>query len=66
MTVKSDIQTAIASAESAKGSYATMSNATDDPEVKNTFEQMSFDVDRHLLFLNDRLNFITQNNSLNQ
>lgn len=66
MTVKSDLQKAIASAEATKGNYAMMAQSTEDQQIKQTFEQMSSDVDRHLQFLNSRLQFLNENNQLNQ
>ncbi|MBZ2174996.1 DUF1657 domain-containing protein [Schnuerera sp. xch1] len=66
MTVKSDLEKAIASSEAAKGSYSMMAQSTEDEQVKQTFEQMSSDIDRHLQYLNGRLNFLNENNELNQ
>ncbi|CCQ96965.1 Flagellin protein [[Clostridium] ultunense Esp] len=65
MTVQSDLQKAIASCEAAKGSYSLMAESTEDQETKQTFQQMSSEVDRHIRFLNDRLNFLNENNPLN-
>lgn len=64
MTVQSDIQKAIASAEAAKGSYAMMAQSTEDQQAKNMFNGMKSDIDRHLQFLNDRLNYLNSNNKL--
>lgn len=66
MTVKSDLQQAIAACESAKGSYSMMCQATEDKQVKKTFEQMGNEVNKHLQFLEGRLNYVTQHNRLNQ
>lgn len=65
MTVQSDLQKAIASCEAAKGSYSLMAQSTEDQQTKQTFEQMSSEVDRHIQFLNDRLNYLNTNNPLN-
>lgn len=65
MTVKSDLQSAVAACESAKGSYSTMSNATEDVQAKAMYDQMSTDVERHLQFLNERLDYLIENNNLN-
>ncbi|HSH35506.1 DUF1657 domain-containing protein [Schnuerera sp.] len=65
MTVQSDLQKAIASCEAAKGSYSLMAQSTEDQQTKQTFEQMSSEVDRHIQFLNDRLNYLNENNPLN-
>ncbi|NMA83252.1 MAG: DUF1657 domain-containing protein [Epulopiscium sp.] len=66
MTVKSDLQQAIAACESAKGSYAMMAQATEDKQIKQMYEQMTSDVERHLQYLDGRLNYLNENNTLNQ
>lgn len=66
MTVKSDIKKAIASAESAKGTYAMFAESTDDTTAKQMFQQMEQDMQRHVDMLNNRLNYITENNTLYQ
>ena len=65
MTVQSDLKKAIASCEAAKGSYSLMAEATEDQQTQQMFEQMSSEVDRHIDYLNDRLNFLNENNPLN-
>lgn len=66
MTVKSDIEKAIAQAESALGTYATFAGSTDDPVAKQMFQQMERDMKRHVEQLSGRLNYVNMNNSLNQ
>jgi len=66
VTVKSDLQKAIASSESSRGTYSLMAESTEDPQAKQMYNIMKADMDRHLQYLNDRLNYITQNNTLNQ
>lgn len=66
LTVQSDLQQAIAACQSAVGSYASMAQATEDQQVKQQFEQMKCEVDNHLQFLEDRLNYLDQHNPLNQ
>lgn len=66
MTVQSDLQQAIAACEAAKGSYGMMAQATEDQQAKKMFNQMSTDVTNHIQFLNDRLDYLNQNNALNQ
>ena len=61
MTVKSDLQKALAAAESAKGTYATFSQSTDDQTAKQMFTQMSQDMDQHISQLNGRLGVTAQN-----
>lgn len=59
MTVKSDIQKAIAAAEAAKGTYATFAQATEDQSAKQMFQSMSYDMDQHITQLNARFQAIT-------
>ncbi|MBB6216062.1 rubrerythrin [Anaerosolibacter carboniphilus] len=66
MTVQSDLQKAIASCEAAKGSYSMMAESTEDQQAKQMFNGMKSDIDRHLQFLNDRLDYLSQNNQLNK
>jgi rubrerythrin len=65
MTVQSDLQKAIAAAESAKGTYATFAQATEDQTAKQMFQSMSQDMDQHLSQLNSRLS-VTAQNPLNE
>ena len=65
MTVQKDLQKAVAAAESAKGTYATFAQSTDDATAKQMFQEMSRDMDRHISQLNSRLG-VTAQNSLNQ
>jgi rubrerythrin len=55
MTVQKDLQKAVAAAESAKGTYATFAQSTDDQGAKQMYEQMVHDMDRHISALNSRL-----------
>lgn len=66
MTVLSDLKKAIAAAESAKGNYATFAEATEDPMAKAMYLQMADDMERHIQQLTSRLNYLTQNNPMNQ
>lgn len=61
MTVQSDLQKALAAAESAKGTYATFEQSTDDQTAKQMFNTMSQDMDRHIAQLNTRLSVAAQN-----
>lgn len=65
MTVQKDLQKAVAAAESAKGTYATFAQSTDDNTAKQMFQDMSQDMDRHISQLNSRLG-VTAQNQLNQ
>ena len=66
LTVQSDLQKAIAACESAQGTYKVMAQSTEDQSAKAMYNEMSNDLDKHLNFLNNRVNYITQGNSLNQ
>jgi len=66
VTVQKDLQKALAAAESAKGTYASFSAATDDQSAKSMFKQMSQDMDRHIAQLNSRLGVVDQNQLNNQ
>lgn len=66
MTVKSDLQQAIAACQSSKGCYSTMAQATEDQQAKHMYERMTSEVDNHLQYLEDRLDYLNQSNELNQ
>lgn len=65
MTVQSDLKKAIAAAEAAQGTYAMASESTEDPTAKQKYQQMRADMDNHLMFLNNRINYLDSNNQLN-
>ena len=66
MTVQSDLKKDIAAAEAAKGTYSMAAEATEDQTAKQKYLQMKTDMDNHLMFLNNRLNYLGNNNILNQ
>lgn len=66
MTVQGDLQKAVASCESAKGTYAVMAESTEDPQVKQMFKSMKSDMEKHIQFLNNRLSYLNENSQLNQ
>lgn len=55
MTVKKDLEKAVAAAEAAKGTYAAFATSTDDAGAQTMFTQMSQDMDRHIAQLNSRI-----------
>jgi rubrerythrin len=65
LTVQSDLQQAIAASQTAVGCYATMSQATEDPQAKQMYEKMKCEVDNHLQYLEGRLDYLNQHNELN-
>jgi len=58
LTVKSDLQKAIASAQAAKGTYLMAAQSTEDETAKQQYEQMSMDIDNHVDYLNNRVNYL--------
>lgn len=65
MTVQNDLKKALAAAESAKGTYATFEQATEDQSAKQMFKSMSHDMDRHIQQIHSRLGAIEQKNPVN-
>ncbi len=66
MTVKKDLEKALAAAESAKGTYAAFAASTDDASAQTMFEQMSQDMDRHVAQLNSRVSATAETKLNNQ
>lgn len=66
MTVQQDMQKAIASAQSALGTYSMFAQSTQDKSAQIMFQQMSQDMQRHIDMLNGRLQYLNENNQLNQ
>jgi len=66
VTVQQDLQKAVASAQAALGTYSMFAESTQDQSAKQMFKDMSKDMQRHIDWLNSRLNYVTQNNNLNQ
>jgi rubrerythrin len=61
MTVKKDLEKALAAAESAKGTYATFEASTDDNSAKQMFQSMSQDMERHVSNIQSRLSSTAEN-----
>lgn len=61
MTVKKDLEKALAAAESAQGTYATFAASTDDQTAQRMFEQMSQDMAQHVKDIQSRLNTTAEN-----
>lgn len=66
MTVQSDLKKAMATCESMKGSYALMAESTEDKQAKQMFSIMKADIEKHIQFLTDRLDYLNHNNQLNE
>ena len=65
MTVENDLQKAIASAQSALGSYQTFAESTQDPAAKQMFQSMAQDMERHVNQLNARKDYLSNRNPMN-
>ena len=61
MTVKKDLEKALAAAESAQGTYATFAASTDDQTAQHMFEQMSQDMSQHVKNIQSRLSTTAEN-----
>jgi len=61
MTVKKDLEKALAAAESAQGTYATFSASSDDQNAKQMFKQMEQDMGRHISNIQSRLSSTAEN-----
>lgn len=66
MTVKSDLQKATAMCEELKGIYAMAAESTDEQEAKQVFKSLKEELDKHISFLTNRVDYLTLNNPLNQ
>ena len=65
MTVKSDLEKAVASAESAKGTYLVAAQSTEDATAKQKYEEMAMNIESHVSYLNSRLDYLNSSNTLN-
>jgi rubrerythrin len=66
LTVQSDLQKAVASAQSAKGTYLMAASSTEDTSAKQRYEAMAGEMDSHLSYLSSRLQYLNSSNSFNQ
>ena len=66
VTVKSDLQKAAATCESLKGTYTLMAESTEDEPAVQMFQGMKSDLEKHIIYLNNRLDYLTLNNELNK
>ncbi|PKM78177.1 MAG: rubrerythrin family protein [Firmicutes bacterium HGW-Firmicutes-15] len=65
MTVKSDLQKAVASAESAKGTYLVAAQSTEDATAKQKYEEMAMNIESHVTYLNSRIDYLNGSNIAN-
>jgi len=66
VTVQHDLERAIAMAEVMKGSYMLFSTDSEDEKAKQVFKQMAEDMERHVMILKSRLQYLAQYNLLNR
>ncbi len=66
LTVQTDLQKALATAQSALGSYNTFAESTDDQSAKQMYQELASDAQRHVDVLNSRLTYLSNSNPLNQ
>jgi bacterioferritin (cytochrome b1) len=66
VTVQSDLNKAVAYCESLAGTYTLMAESTEDKMAKQMFDQMKGELDKHILYLNNRLDYLNLNNELNK
>lgn len=66
MTVKSDLQKAVATSESLRGTYTLMAESTEDQMAKQMFNVMKADLEKHIVYINNRLDYLTLSSELNK
>lgn len=66
MTVQSDLQKAVATAQSLLGSYSTFASGTQDQMAKKMFQELAQDMQRHVGALNSRLSCLEKSNPMHQ
>ncbi|AET66174.1 Protein of unknown function (DUF1657) [Desulfosporosinus orientis DSM 765] len=66
MTIQADLEKAVASAQSALGTYETFAASTQDDTAKAMYKDLSGDMERHVAVLKGRLNYVTENNPMNK
>lgn len=55
------LQKCMVTAEDAKASFSNMSNLDLDQQTKQAYKEAMEDMDKHIEFLNNRLNYLKQN-----
>jgi len=66
MTVRGDLEKAIAMAEASKGSYLLFATDSEDEKAKGVFQDMAEDMERHVTILKSRQQYLDQYNQLNE
>jgi len=65
LTVKTDLEHAIARAEASKGEYLLFGADSEDQTAQKVFRDMAEDMERHVKILESRLQYLGQHNKLN-
>jgi hypothetical protein len=65
MTVRNEIDRALAMAHASKGSYMMFATESEDAKAEQVFAQMAEDMDRHVQILESRRQYLNQYNQLN-
>jgi rubrerythrin len=65
MTVRNELDRAIAMAEASKGSYLLFAVDSEDQKATQVFQDMAGDMDRHVQILKSRRDYLDQYNPLN-
>lgn len=66
MTVTTELEQALAYCEVLRGNYILMGQSSEDQQAKKTFSNMQTELEQHILFLKDRLEYLNQNNPMNR
>lgn len=66
LTVRQDLEKAVAAAESAQGCYLMFAQSTQDEMTRAMYQAMADDMWLHAEVLNDRLKYLEAANQLNQ
>jgi rubrerythrin len=66
MTVRGDLERAIAMAEAARGNYLLFATESADDSAQQVFNDMAEDMQRHVTVLESRREYLDEHNELNQ
>ncbi|TYQ12662.1 UNVERIFIED_CONTAM: uncharacterized protein DUF1657 [Acetivibrio alkalicellulosi] len=64
MTIKSDLEKVVAYCEAIRGNYALMAQSTEEKQAKEMYSSMKADIENHIQFLTERLEYLSENNDL--
>lgn len=66
LTVRRDLDRAIAMAEASRGSYLLFATDSEDEKATTVFNDMAADMNRHVKILESRRDYLDKHNRLNQ